>query len=45
MEIVTKVMEMSWKFVGKNVYEQGLNDIFENGGNSPLRWLLCGEFF
>ncbi len=21
MEIVTKVMEKSWKFVGKNVYE------------------------
>ncbi len=24
MEIVTKVMEKSWKFVGKNVYEPWL---------------------
>ncbi len=28
MEIVTKVMEKSWKFVGKNVYEPCIFQVF-----------------
>ncbi len=43
MEIVTKVMEKSWKFVGKNVYEPCLQTRFSTAWYGTVR-LSSGRF-